>query len=156
MPMPRLSHLTAAFMLASTLGAAQSAQAADFSFKPFTVSTVCPTCKPPPSDELTLSDGSTLHAKVIAVNSDFYTLSLFGEIRTMPKSQVKTVKWQNGSQPAGIDALDQIVLKNGHVLTGNFTSDEKGYKQIRVLGLASAFMVLDKVTDVFYKRGRQG
>lgn len=156
MPMPRLSHLTAAFILASAFGAAQSAQAADFSFKPFTESTVCPTCKPPPSDELTLSDGSSLHAKVIAINSDFYTLSLFGEIRTIPKSQVKSVKWQNGSQPSGIDALDQIVVKTGHVLTGNFTSEEKGFKQIRVLGLPSAFMVLDKVTDVFYKRGRQG
>ncbi len=98
---------------------ASTVVAQDFSFEPWSdVTQVCPTCEPPAADEIELSDGDVVEGTIRAVNPQFYTVERFGEIRTIPAGDVENVDWKRGEQPDGLDELDQIVLENGHVLTG--------------------------------------
>lgn len=94
--------------------------AQDFSFRAWSdVTDVCPSCEPPQGDEITLRNGDLIKGNIRAINPVFYTVERFGEIRTVPAGDVRSVEWKNGSPPPGLDRLDQIVLTNGHVLTGN-------------------------------------
>lgn len=101
---------------------ASTVLAQDFSFKPWSdVTAVCPTCQPPTADTIDLRNGDTVEGRIKAVNDRFYTLERFGEIRTVPTRDISSVSWEGGSQPSGIDRLDQILLTSGHVLTGRIT-----------------------------------
>lgn len=103
---------------------ASNVVAQDFSFQPWSdVTKVCPTCEPPPADTITLSNGDTVDGNVLAINPVFYTLERYGEIRTVPAHEVDEVDWKRGDQPSGLEDQDQIVLVNGHVLTGEITVD---------------------------------
>ncbi|MBA2663716.1 MAG: hypothetical protein H0U74_15620 [Bradymonadaceae bacterium] len=135
-----------------------SAQAQDYSFKAFSdVTSVCPQCEPPASDVLTLRDGREVRGTVVAINPAFYTVSRYGEVRTIPRNDVQSVKWEKGSQPAGLDALDQIVLKNGHVLTGNIvvTNEKPAYYQIKSSTLEYTYTVFVTQAAKVFKKGQE-
>lgn len=98
--------------------------AQDFSFRPWSdVSDLCPTCEQPAGDVITLRNGEQVKGTIRAINPVFYTLERYGEVRTVPTRNVRLVEWKRGSQPSGLDSLDQIVLLNGHVLTGQIIVD---------------------------------
>ncbi len=143
-----------AALLTSLAVPASSANAASYTFKPFTdLNTVCPKCEPQPADVLTLKDGKTVRGKVIAMNSAFYTVRRYGEVRTVPKADVTNVAWQNGSQPVGIDTLDQIVLKNGHVLTGSIAKEDTRARVLKSATPEQTFIVAFSETAAVFKRG---
>ncbi|TDP63706.1 hypothetical protein [Bradymonas sediminis] len=113
------------FACAATLmGISTSAFAADF--KPFTpVKNVCPECVQPKADEMKLNDGQAIRGTVVAENVDFYVFLRYGEVRAIPKSAVANIVWANGSKPAGLDRYEQVLLKNGHVLSGTIINDSQ-------------------------------
>lgn len=134
-----------------------TAQAQDYSFKAFSdVKSVCPQCEPPASDVVKLRNGSEVRATIIAVNPVFYTVSRYGEVRTIPSSDVQSVEWEKGSKPAGIDALDQIVLKNGHVLTGTIvlTNEKPAYYQLKSSTLDYTYTVFEPQAVKVFKKGQ--
>ena len=113
-----------AAVVAVVMGMAATAVAQDFSFEAWSdVTQVCPTCEPPPADTIETADGETIEGTIRAINPVFYTLERFGEVRTVPTGEVESVEWKRGDQPDGLESLDQIVLDNGHVLTGEITID---------------------------------
>ena len=96
-------------------------------FKPFTEGgNVCKTCKEPGLDEIKLSTGTVIRAKITHKNSAFYVANLHGEVRAIPVGEVSDITWANGTEPAGLTTGGQIVLKNGTVLSGDVQVDDKG------------------------------
>ena len=148
--MPRPAALALALALAAPAGAAAS----DLAPRPFTDTSVCPTCAPDPSDQLTLQSGAVLRADVIAQNPDFYTVTRHGEVRTIPRASVTDVRWKGGTPPPGVDARDQIVLTHGHVLTGTITNEDKTLLQLRDPTRGQAFIVNRAQARAVYKAGR--
>lgn len=134
-----------------------SASAQDYSFRDWSdVSSVCPSCDAVTTDVLELTSGQEIQGNVVAINADFYTVERFGEIRTVPASQVSAVNWKDGSQPAGIDALDQIVLNNGHVLTGELVVENEApaYMQLRSATNDATFTVFATQAAAVYRAGQ--
>ncbi len=151
-----LTVLTTAFVVVCL--SASTAVAQDFSFQPWSdVTVVCPTCEPPPADVVTLRDGSTAEGTIRAINPVFYTLERFGEIRTVPAGDVNDVEWKRGNQPRGIDSLDQIVLKNGHVLTGEITIDNERppYFEIESSFLDHSYTVFKSQIEMVFQNGQE-
>lgn len=137
---------------------ASSAFAQDFSFQEWSdVTMVCPTCEPPPADTITLRNGDTLEGTIRAINPVFYTLERFGEIRTVPTNDVNEVEWKRGDQPSGLDSLDQIVLKNGHVLTGEITIDNERppYFEIESSFLDHSYTVFKSQIEMVFRDGQE-
>ncbi len=96
-------------------------------FKPFTDGgNVCKTCPEPGLDEIKLSTGTVIRAKITHKNSSFYVANLHGEVRAIPVGEVSEIKWANGSEPAGLTTGGQIVLKNGIILSGDVQVDTQG------------------------------
>lgn len=130
-----------------------TAMAQDFSFEPWSdVTQVCPTCEPPPADEIELADGDVVEGTIRAINPQFYTVERFGEVRTVPAGDVENVEWKRGEQPDGIDELDQIVLENGHVLTGEITieNERPPYYEIESSYLDHSYTVfVSQIANVF-------
>jgi len=130
-----------------------TAMAQDFSFEPWSdVTQVCPTCEPPPADEIELADGEVVEGTIRAINPEFYTLERFGEVRTVPADDVENVEWKRGDQPDDIDELDQIVLENGHVLTGEITieNERPPYYEIESSYLDHSYTVfVSQIAHVF-------
>ena len=143
-----------AFVLASVLAPASSALASDFSFKPFTdLSSVCPKCEPPPGDVLTFKDGRTVHGRVVAMNPSFYTLERFGEVRMAARDEVQSVQWRQGRQTASLEGLDQIVLNNGHVLTGTIVSEASDDRVLKSTIINQTYRVAVSETAAIFKKG---
>ncbi len=130
-----------------------TAMAQDFSFEPWSdVTQVCPTCEPPAADEIELADGDVVEGTIRAINPQFYTVERFGEVRTVPAGDVENVEWKRGEQPDGIDELDQIVLENGHVLTGEITieNERPPYYEIESSYLDHSYTVfVSQIANVF-------
>ncbi len=148
------------FALVLALGSllASNVVAQDFSFESWSdVTKVCPTCEPPPADTIELSNGDTVEGTVRAINDQFYTLERFGEIRTVPAHEVESVDWKRGDQPSGIDSLDQIVLVNGHVLTGEITVDNERppYFEIESSFLDQSYTVFKSQIEVVFRDGEE-
>ena len=138
--------------------ATSTAMAQDFSFEPWSdVTQVCPTCEPPPGDKITLTDGETVEGTIRAINPVFYTVERFGEIRTVPTGDVEDVDWKRGEQPDGIDELDQIVLVNGHVLTGEVTIENvrPPYYEIESSFLDHSYTVFTSQIDMMFRDGEE-
>ena len=132
--------------------------AQDFSFRPWSdVTNLCPSCEQPPGDVLTLRNGNTVEGTIRAVNPVFYTLERFGEIRTVPTGEVRSVEWKRGSQPSGLDNLDQIVLLNGHVLTGRIMvdNDRPPYFKIESSFLEYTYTVFKSQVRMVFRDGRE-
>ncbi len=146
--------LVATALLASTA----MAQDVDFSFNDWSdVTQVCPTCEPPPADELVLRNGDTVQGTIRAVNPVFYTVERFGEVRTVPAGDVQEVNWKRGDQPRGLDSLDQIVLKNGHVLTGEIIvdNDRPPYFEIQSSYLEYSYTVFKSQIAMVFRDGQE-
>lgn len=95
-------------------------------YEPFTpVKNVCPTCEQPNADVIKTTTGNTLRGKVVAVNPDFYTLVRYSEARAIPRSEVESVEWATGTKTPGVETKDQIILKDGTVLTGSIVDDKE-------------------------------
>jgi len=155
-----MSHVRRAlfsFVALTVFIVAASASAQDYSFRDWSdVSSVCPSCDSVSTDVLELTSGQEVRGNVVAINPDFYTLERFGEIRTVPTRQVSAVSWKDGSQPSGIDALDQVVLNNGHVLTGAIEVENQApaYMQIRSSSNDATFTVFATQAAAVYRAGQ--
>jgi hypothetical protein len=137
---------------------ATTAVAQDFSFRPWSdVTNVCPSCEQPPGDVITLRNGNTVQGTIRAINPVFYTVERFGEIRTVPTGDVRDVEWKRGSQPSGLDDLDQIVLLNGHVLTGRIIvdNDRPPYFKIESSYLDYTYTVFKSQAQMVFRDGRE-
>lgn len=112
-------------VLVSALLCGVSSAAVAQDFQPFSnVKDVCPSCPKTATDVITLNNNTKIRAKVVAENTDFMVIVRYGELRVVPRSKVESVVWGDGSKAAGLTSQDQIVLKNGHVLTGSITEEK--------------------------------
>ncbi|RAL25229.1 hypothetical protein DL240_03185 [Lujinxingia litoralis] len=140
------------FLLASV------ASAQDYRFQDWSdVSSVCPSCASTSFDVIELTSGQEVRGNVVAINGDFYTVERFGEIRTVPTTEVSAVSWKGGSEPAGLEGLDQIVLNNGHVLTGELVVENEApaYMQLRNKLNDNTFTVFSSQAAAVYKDGQK-
>lgn len=143
-----------AVVLASLLAPASSALASEFAFRPFTdFSSVCPQCEPPPGDVLTFKDGRTVRGRVVAMNPAFYTLERLGEVRMAARDEVQSVQWRQGRQTADLEGLDQIVLNNGHVLTGNIINETPDGRVLTSPMFNQTYRVTVSETAAVFKEG---
>jgi hypothetical protein len=136
------------------LGLSGTAFAQDFqAFTP--VQSVCPDCALPKADVLTLSGGQTLRGTVVAENQDFYVVVRYGEVRAIPKTNVQSIAWADGTKPGALNNLDQIVLQNGHVLSGTIIqeSNEPPYIQIKSSFADFTYTVAKSEVAKAYKGG---
>jgi hypothetical protein len=119
--------------LACSLTLASTALA-DAGFRPFTpVENVCPSCEPDRFDRLTLKSGGELEAWVIRDNGTSLLLELHGEMRVIARSEVGEIKLTSKRDDAERKRVagqhpDQIVLINGHVISGRITDTGKVYQ----------------------------
>lgn len=142
------------FAILATAGVALGAQ-----FKPFKdVENVCPDCETGPEfDVVEMNDGLKVRAKVIAENADFFVLERFGETRAAPKSGVAAIQWAEGSKPANLNSQDQIVLNNGHVMTGEVVdeSDKPGHLQLKSSVGDFSFVIFKTEAESLYRQGKK-
>lgn len=145
-------------LVAGCLLMTSTAVAQDFSFEPWSdVTQVCPTCEPPAADTIELRGGDTVEGIIRAINPQFYTVTRFGEVRTVPAGDVVDVDWKRGDQPDGIDSLDQIVLENGHVLTGEITIDNERppFYEIESSYLDQSYTVFKSQIEMVFRDGEE-
>jgi hypothetical protein len=125
-------------------------------YTPFTVvNNVCPSCTQPKTDVATMSDGSKVAGQVIGENNSFYVMLRFGEVRALPKMEVQAIEFANGSKPANLASFDQILLKNGHVLSGSVTEDKDAPAlfQIKASHGDMTFVVFKSEVSKLYRAG---
>ena len=147
-------RLFASLVVVGVVGVA--AQGFAVSFKPFKeVENVCPDCEKPKSDEVELADGNTIRCNIAAANEDFLVLEKYGEVRAVPNTQVESRSFADGSPPSDLRSQDQIVLKNGHVLTGKIVdeSDEPGHFQMKSSVNDFSYVVFKSEAKALYRDG---
>ncbi|QDG54309.1 hypothetical protein FIV42_27255 [Persicimonas caeni] len=148
--------ITACAVALAVSGLSVAASAADF--VPFSkVENVCPDCKKPKADVISMSNGSTIRGTVVAENTDFYTVVRYGEVRAVPRSSVQSIAWADGSKPSSLLDKDQIVLNNGHVLSGTIVDekDEPAFFQIKSSFSDYTYMVTKSQVKKAYKGGSE-
>jgi len=126
-------------------------------FRPFTpVTTVCPTCIEK-GDKITLTDGRTVLADVVAKNQDGYILSKFGELRFVQFPEISKVDYAGRSEPKGLDSYDQILIKNKEqtVLHGTLIAIESGKPMALKSPKGQVYLVLPPQALVYYQRGQR-
>ncbi len=124
-------------------------------FRPFTpMPSVCPTC-PEKGDKIVFTDGKVLIADVVAKNQDGYILHRFGELRFVQTPEVTKIEWQAGAEPRGLDAYDQILLKNKEqtVLHGTLIQVEPGKPLALRSPRGTVYTVLSGQALLYYQRG---
>lgn len=139
------------------LGLVSSTTAAQ-EFKPFsTVENVCPECEQPEADVVELSTGDKIRGTVVAENTDFYVVVRYGEVRAVPRGQVQAIEWAGGNKPSGLMSKDQILLPNGHVLSGTITEekDEPALFKIKSSFNQQTFVVFKEAVETVYKDGQE-
>jgi len=125
------------------------------SFSPFSDGgNVCKDCPEPKLDEVKMSNGTTLKVQVTHKNSSFYVARLHGEVRAIPVGDVSEIKWANGSEPSGLSIGGQVVLKNGHILSGEVKID-KGKYLIKISGAEKTVVAYGKVVAEVYIGGQK-
>lgn len=137
-------------------GLSATAFAADFI--PFSkVENVCTDCKQPKADVISMSNGTAIRGTVVAENSDFYTVVRYGEVRAIPRSSVQSIAWADGAKPSSLLDKDQIVLTNGHVLSGTIVDekDEPALFQIKSSFSDYTYMVTKSQVQKAYKSGSE-
>lgn len=125
-------------------------------FQPFsTVENVCPECESMDFDAVEMNDGQTVRCNVVAENDDFFVLERFGEVRAVSASQVKAIEWTDGEKPGNLRSQDQVVLNNGHVLTGSVVdeSDKPGHFQIESSVADFSYTVFKSEIRSLYRGG---
>jgi hypothetical protein len=134
-----------------------SSTAAAQAFKPFSqVENVCPECEQPPADVIEMSNGDSIRGTVVAENTDFYVVVRYGEVRAVPRSDVQAIEWAGGNKPSGLMSKDQILLPNGHVLSGTITEekDEPALFKLKSSFNQQTFVVFKKEVETAYKDGQ--
>ncbi len=117
----QLSAMLALSLIASFSSAPASAQA----LQPFTtVKDVCPTCPKKATDVVTLRNDTKITGQVIAENQAFVVIARYGELRMVPVVRIKSMTWATGNAPSNLTSQDQLLLKNGHVLTGTIIEEK--------------------------------
>jgi hypothetical protein len=143
--------------LAALLAFGLSAQGtAAVDFEPFSeVESVCPDCELPDMDTVELSSGEKIRCQIVAANDDFWVIERYGEVRAIPDSRVTSKSYADGGAPSDLRSQDQIVLENGHVLTGAIVdeSDEPGHFQLKSSVGDSSFVVFKKQARAMYRDG---
>ncbi len=145
----RLSNLVA-------FAAVMLVTSAAYAFPPFTpVKNVCPQCTQQKTDIVTTSDGNKIRGTIVAINPDFYTLVRYSEARAIPRGEVQSVEWANGAKTGGVDSKDQIILKNGTVLTGSIVDDKEKPAVIQLKSSYNGvtYVVFKDQIDKLYKGG---
>lgn len=133
---------------------AVSLQAGAVEFKRFSdVESVCPDCEKSGLDVIELTSGEKIHGTIVAANRDFWVVERYGEIRAIPDSEVASKEYADGSPPSDLRSQDQIVLKNGHVLTGSIVdeSDKPGHFQMKSAVGNFSFVVFKKEAKALYR-----
>jgi hypothetical protein len=127
-------------------------------FKPFTdVADKCPDCAKPDGDDLHFSNGDVVRGEIVGMNSDFYVVLRYGEVRAVPKSELDRVEWKDGRERSEVGNYDQILLKNGHVLSGKITKeeDEPSMFQLEASFAEFTFTAFKDQVDKVYKNGTE-
>ena len=115
---------------------------------------VCKECPEPTMDEVKMSNGTVLKVQVTHKNSSFYVAKLHGEVRAIPVGDVSEIKWAKGSEPSGLSSGGQVVLKNGHILSGD-VKVEKGMYRVNISGVEKAVVAYGKVVAEVYIGGEK-
>ncbi len=115
-------RISSAFVLASLLLVASPGAGLAQTLKPFSkVPSVGPS-RTPGYDKIVLKNGETVLAQVVAENPMFYVLERFGEYRAVGKDQVASLE-RNKDLKREEGHVDQILCKNGHVLSGKIVTE---------------------------------
>ncbi|MFO7566430.1 MAG: hypothetical protein R6X02_27555 [Enhygromyxa sp.] len=110
-------------------------------FRPFTtVKNVCPSCEPERFDRMQLEGGDELDAWIVRDNGSSLLLERHGELRLISRSKVGEIKLSPQRDDAERKRIaakhaDQIVLENGHVLSGRITDTGKAYQLVSTKGV---------------------
>ena len=127
-------------------------------YRPFSpVTTVCPSCAEK-GDKVTLAgEGKVLTVEVVAKNQDGYILSKYGELRFVQFPEIGKVDFASGAEPKGLDAYDQILIKNKEqtVLHGTIISVEAGKPLALRSPRGQVYMVSPAQVVVYYQRGQR-
>jgi hypothetical protein len=148
--------IAAGIIAIATCGVSTAGFAADF--KAFTpVENVCPECEQSKADLISMLSGDKIRGKVVAENTQFYTVVRYGEVRAIPRSNVQSIAWANGSKPSGLMDQDQIVLQNGHVLSGTIVdeTDKPAFFQIKSSFSDFSYTVTKAEVKKAYKGGSE-
>jgi hypothetical protein len=148
--------IPACIVAVSLVGLSTAAFAVDF--KPFTqVENVCPECEQPKADVVSMSSGDKFRGTVVAENSAFYTVVRYGEVRAVPRSDVQSIAWADGSKPSGLMNKDQILLNSGHVLSGTIVDekDKPSFFQIKSSFSDFTYTVAKSEVQTAYKNGSE-
>lgn len=154
--MTRMGHFAIAVFFLP--GVFVSAPAGAQEFQPFTdVGDVCPDCPGPHTEVLTLVGGETVKANLVAENDDFFVAERYGEVRTIPHAVIATVKWTDESRRSELKSQDQILLPNGHVLTGKIIkeSDEPAFFQLESSLGDFTHVAFEGQIDRVYRQGKR-
>lgn len=146
----------AALGVVVSLMAMAGTAAAQVSYEPFSeVENVCPDCEKPAADEIALDSGETIRGTIVAKNEDFLVVERYGEVQAIPNDKVKSMSFEDGSRPSKLESQDQIVLPNGHVLTGEIVdqSDKPGHFQLESSILDVSYVVFQKKAEALYRGG---
>lgn len=153
--MNRWNWLAAGLAALTAFGLSTQVTAA-VDFEPFSeVESVCPDCEKPDMDTVELSSGEEIRCNIVAANGDFWVVERYGEVRAIPDSRVTSKSYAEGSPPSDLRSQDQIVLKNGHVLTGSIVdeSDKPGHYQLKSSVGDVSFVVFKKEAKALYRDG---
>ena len=126
--------------------------------QPFSkVNDVCPSCAKSTQDTITLGNGSEIVARVVAENDDFFVVERYGELRSVQKGSGMKVAWSNSREPVGLSSQDQIVLKNGHILTGSLVEEKNKPALYRLQSSLNkqTYIVFKDQVRFLYKGGKQ-
>jgi hypothetical protein len=129
-------------IMLATASSLMLASTADASFRPFTtVENVCPTCEPDRFDRLQLKSGGEIDAWIVRDNGTLLLLERHGELRVIARADVGEIKMsprRDDTERKRIAGLhpDQIVLANGHVLSGRITDTGKAYQLTGASGIS--------------------
>jgi hypothetical protein len=132
--------LIPALGLTASVGLAQE-------LRPFApVQNVCPTCDPDRFDRVQLKQGEQVRAWVIAENSAFHVLERHGEIRAVARGNVAEIKLSGKRNAKERDTIrqqhrDQILVKNGHLLSGRLLSSDNNEYRMESVGKRFTFVV---------------
>ena len=110
-----------------------------------------------PYDKIVLKDGNKeIAAHLVAENPMFYVLERFGEYRAVGKDKVASIT-KNDKCVRETGHVDQVLLKNGHVLTGKIVQERAdGMVEVKqVNGRTSLFAWKGKAIAVIFMAGKQ-
>ncbi len=143
-----LALVLAVLVTSPAVGVAQA-------LRPFTkVPSVGPS-KVPAYDTIVLKSGETVAAVVVAENPMFYVLARFGEYRAVGRDKVSSIT-RNSEARREEGHVDQILCKNGHVLTGKILSERPdGMVEIKQPNQTVSQAVWRSEITAMFKNGKQ-